>query len=70
MHDLRMTEPHAPQPDQRKVRIGLAIISTVVLIAIALFLVVDDPVGRAVMFAIALLGIVRAFLLSRSLRRG
>jgi hypothetical protein len=65
-----MTSPDVPQPDQRKVRIGLAIVSVVVLIAVILFLLIDDATGRAVMFAVAALGIVRAFLLSRSLRRG
>jgi hypothetical protein len=34
-----------------------------------LFAVIDDPIGRALMFAVAALGIVRAYLLSRSLRR-
>jgi hypothetical protein len=64
-----MTDPEVPQPDQRKVRIGLAIIAVVVLIAVILFLVIDDATARAVMFAVAALGIVRAYLLSRSLRR-
>ena len=65
-----MAEPLDPQVDPRKVRIGLAMISVVVLVAVVLFVVIDDPVGRAVMFAVAVLGIVRAFLLTRSLRRG
>jgi Flp pilus assembly protein TadB len=69
VHDLDMTAPEAPQPDRRKVRIGLAIISVVVVVAVVLFAVVDDPIGRAVMFAIAALGLVRAYLLSRSLRQ-
>jgi hypothetical protein len=69
VHDLEMTDPEVPQPDQRKVRIGLAIIAVVVLIAVILFLVIDDATARAVMFAVAALGIVRAYLLSRSLRR-
>ena len=38
------------------------------VVALVLAFVVDSSVGRAIMFAIALLGIVRAFLLSRSLR--
>jgi len=66
----RMAEPLDPQVDQRKIRIGLAMISVVVLVAVVLFIVIDDAVGRALMFAIAVLGIVRAFLLTRSLRRG
>jgi len=66
----RMAEPLDPQVDQRKIRIGLVMISVVVLVAVVLFIVIDDAVGRALMFAIAVLGIVRAFLLTRSLRRG
>jgi hypothetical protein len=45
-------------------------ISVVVLVAAVLFVTLDDAVGRSIMFAVAVLGIVRAFLLSRSLRRG
>ena len=63
-----MTEPD-PQLDPRKVRIGLIMISLVVALAIVLLFVIDDPFGRLVMFAVAGLGIVRAFLLTRSLRR-
>ena len=63
-----MTEPE-PQLDPRKVRIGLLMISVVVAVAIVLLFVIDDPVGRAVMFAVAALGVIRAFLLTRSLRR-
>lgn len=54
----------------RKVRIGLAIITVIVLGALAAVALLDDPLGRAVMLAVAAVGIVRAFLLSRSLRRG
>jgi hypothetical protein len=67
-----MTEPDAhpdPQLDRRKVRIGLAMISVVVVVAIVLVFVVDDPLGRSIMFGVAALGLVRAFLLTRSLRR-
>ena len=67
-----MTESDAhpdPQLDRRKVRIGLAMISVVVAAAIVLLFVIDDPFGRAVMFAVAALGVIRAFLLTRSLRR-
>jgi hypothetical protein len=63
-----MTEP-SPQLDPRKVRIGLLMISIVVVVAIVLLFVIDDPLGRAVMFAVAALGVIRAFLLTRSLRR-
>jgi len=70
VHDLGMSDPEPLQPDRRKVRVGLAMISVVVIVALVLFALVDDPIGRAVMFAIAVLGMVRAYLLSRSLRRG
>ena len=65
-----MAEPIDPQVDRRKVRIGLAMISLVVVVALVLFFLIDDALGRALMFAVAALGIVRAYLLSRSLRRG
>jgi hypothetical protein len=65
-----MAEPTPPPIDPRKARIGLAIISAVVLAAIVLFVIVDDPIGRAIMFAVASTGIVRVYLMSRSLREG
>jgi hypothetical protein len=46
------------------------VIVAVVMVAAVLVVVVDDPLGRAAMLAVAAVGIVRAFLLSRSLRRG
>ena len=55
--------------DPRKVRIGLAMVVVAVVVAIALIAVVDSNLVRAVMAGIALLGIVRAFLLYRSIRR-
>jgi hypothetical protein len=55
--------------DPRKVRIGLAMIAAVVVIALALIVVVDSTVARAVMAGIAVLGVVRAYLLYRSIRR-
>ena len=70
MQDANVTEPAAPQVDPRKVRIGLIVIAIVVVVAAVLVAVLDDPLGRAVMLAVAAIGIVRAFLLTRSLRRG
>ena len=55
--------------DPRKVRIGLAMVVVTVVVAMALITVVDSTLVRAVMAGIALLGIVRAFLLYRSIRR-
>ncbi len=54
--------------DPRKVRIGLAMVVVTVVVAVALITVVDSNVVRAIMAGIALLGIVRAFLLFRSIR--
>ena len=59
---------HAPRPDPRKVRQGLAIIAAVVVVALVLLFVLEEPIAKAVMLAVALSGFVRAFLLSRSLR--
>jgi hypothetical protein len=56
------------QMDPRKVRIGLAMVVVTVVIAIALIAVVDSALVRAIMVGIAVLGIVRAFLLYRSIR--
>jgi hypothetical protein len=61
--------PDEPQMNLAKVRIGLAIISVVVLVAVVMFFAVEPPAGKAVMFAIALTAFVRAALLVRSLRR-
>ena len=57
------------QMDPRKVRIGLAMVVVAVVVAVALIAVVDSNLVRAVMAGIAVLGIVRAFLLYRSIRR-
>ena len=62
-----VVEPEAV--DRRRVRLGLAVVAVVVVVAGVLVAVLEDPVGRAVMLAVAALGVVRAFLLSRSLRR-
>ena len=52
-----------------KVRIGLALIGVVILVALAMVAVVEAPAGKALMFAIALTAMVRAYLLYRDLRR-
>ena len=57
-----------PVPDRTNIRIGLAIITVVVLAAVVLVFVVDSAVARATMVAVALVGFVRLFLLFRSLR--
>lgn len=55
--------------DPRKVRIGLAMVAVTVVVAVALIAVVESNLVRAVMAGIAVLGIIRAFLLYRSIRR-
>jgi hypothetical protein len=65
-----MAPDTSPEYDRRKIRIGLAMVSVVVVAAIVLMLVVDSALGRAIMFAVAVTALVRAFLLSRALRRG
>jgi hypothetical protein len=52
-----------------KVRLGLALIGVVILVALVMAVVVEAPVGKALMFAIAVTAVVRAYLLYRSLRR-
>jgi hypothetical protein len=59
----------AEETNVTKVRIGLGLITVVVVVALAVMAVIDSPVAKAVMFAIALTALVRAFLLFRSLRR-
>lgn len=59
----------APEISRTKIRIGLALISLVVIAALVLVFLIEAPAGKAVMFAIALTAFVRAFLLSRDLRR-
>ena len=52
-----------------KVRIGLALVGVVILVALVMVAVVEAPAGKALMFAIALTAVVRAYMLYRSLRR-
>jgi uncharacterized membrane protein len=52
-----------------KVRVGLALITVVVVVALVMVAVIDSPAGKAVMFAIAVTAVVRAYLLYRSLRQ-
>ena len=59
-----------PQPDPRKVRAGLILVVLVVAVSVVLLVVIDDPLGKIVMLAVALTAFVRALLLTRSLRRG
>ena len=63
-----MTDP-VPQPDRQKVRVGLAMVTIVLVVAVVILITADDAFVRALMLAIAALAVVRAFLLTRSLRR-
>jgi hypothetical protein len=63
-----MPDDLPPQIDRRKIRIGLALISLVVVAAAVAMVLVEAPAGKAVMFAIAATAFVRAYLLTRSLR--
>jgi hypothetical protein len=69
---LRMDQTHAmpeQEIDPRKVRIGLAIVVVSVVIAVALIAVVDSTLVRAIMAGVVALGIVRTYMLFRSIRR-
>lgn len=61
--------PDEPTMNPAKVRIGLAMISVVVLVAVFMFFVVEAPAGKALMFAIAVTAFVRVAMLVRALRR-
>ena len=65
-----MDETPPDELDPRKVRIGLVMIVAVVVIAVGLALVIDSYLGRAIMVGIAALGILRAWPIYRSVRRG
>ncbi len=57
-----------PQIDPRRVRFGLALVTVVFLVALVLLVTIDDTLGRAVMAAIVVVAVVRAFLLMRQAR--
>jgi hypothetical protein len=60
----------SPQFDRRKIRMGLALIGVVLIVALVMVVVIESAAGKSVMFAIALVAFVRLFLLTRSIRRG
>ena len=64
-----MSEP-VVAPDRRKVRLGLAVIGLVFVAAVVLFFVVDDKFGKAVLFGVAAVLLVRMLLLVKWLRSG
>ncbi len=68
VHDGGMTDPTRDERDPIKVRVGLIIIGLVVALSVGLFVVIDAPAGKALMFAVAATAFVRAALLVRWLR--
>lgn len=64
-----MADQTPMETNPTKVRIGLALLAVVVIVAIGMIAVIDSPAGKAIMFAIAATVFVRAFMLYRSLRR-
>lgn len=67
-HNAGMPDDTAPRMDRRKIRIGLAIITVVLVVSMVMVVLVAAPAGKAVMFAIALTALVRLYLMTRSLR--
>lgn len=62
-----MTDP-APEVNQRKIRLGLALLTAVFVGAVVLFFVTNDTLGKAVFFGVGVVLLVRMFLLVRWLR--
>jgi hypothetical protein len=65
-----MDDASEPQIDRRKVRLGLALIGLVLVVALVLLFAAEGAIVKALMFAIALTAFVRLFRLTRSLRQG
>ncbi len=57
-----------PAPNRTKIRLGLALLSVVMIAAVAMLVVVQAAAGKAVMFAIVLTTFLRLSLLVRDLR--
>lgn len=52
-----------------KIRLGLALISVIFVTSLVLLIVVDDQIGRAIFFCIALVSLIRVGSLARWLKR-
>ena len=63
-----MVDDAPPEMDRRKVRMGPASITVVVVAALVLAALIESPVAKAVMTAVVLVGFVRLWLLTRSMR--
>jgi hypothetical protein len=70
MRDSRTVEERSTDIDPRKVRVGLAVVALIFVASVVLFFVVDDPLGRAIFFAVGVVCLVRVGLLARWVRRG
>jgi hypothetical protein len=55
--------------DPKRVRAGLAVLSLVVVAALVLAVVLDEPVARLLMIGIVLFTAMRMYLLTRRVRR-
>lgn len=63
-----MDEPSGARVDRRKVRAGLVVVGAVVVAALVLMVAIEGAFAKAVMFGVAAVALVRAYLLSRWLR--
>lgn len=63
-----MSEP-AVELNRTKIRVGLAILSSIFLGALAMLFIVEDPLGKTVFVVVALMLLVRMSLLVRGVRR-
>ena len=64
-----MTSPDSAEYDRRRIRIGLAFLTVVVIGALLGAVLLDSAVGKMVMIGILLFTILRAFTITRALRR-
>ncbi len=64
-----MSRPPSSDRDPRRVRLGLIVLTVVVLVALVLALVVDSAPARLLMTGIVVFTVIRAFVIVRSLRR-
>ena len=58
-----------PQVNPSKVRAGLIVIAVLFVVSLVLLAVVNDPVGRAIFFAVAVMALIRIALLVRWIKR-
>ena len=60
--------PKDDEVDRTRIRAGLAIVSVTFLVALVVLLAVDNAAAKVVMGLVMVTAVVRAFLLTRSLR--